>query len=45
MMFPGFMLKFIKNTNSTTNEFWADKIIGGTMNLKIPDDSPVVWMT
>lgn len=45
MSFPGFFPKYLTTTKSTTNTFLADKIIGGTMNLKIPDDSPVVWMT
>lgn len=40
-----FFPKYLNSTKSTTNTFLADKIIGGTMNLKIPDDSPVVWMT
>ncbi len=40
-----FIPKYLWNTNSTSGIFRADKIIGGTMALKFPDDPPVVWMT
>jgi hypothetical protein len=39
------MPKYLTETSSTTNTIKADKIIGGTMSLKFPDDAPVVWMT